>query len=153
MTFIEAYQRNIDKTRLQSKIASFLIAVILLVEVFSNLNDLFFSEYKWTETYFSLLKLLSIQVVVGISFAVRFFLLFLNKPKSILFSQIIWFIGWLSVFVYLWMFIFSQSNENLHSYWTISTSKNYLATIPYFYFLLSPIHQILHLIFAFIHRK
>lgn len=153
MTFIESYKQNLDKTRLLSQIASFLIAVILLVEVFSNIGVLFFTEYKWTEAYYSLLKILTFQVIVGIIFSIRFILLFLKKPNSVLYSQIVWLISWFSVFVYLWMFIFSQSNENSHSYWILSASKSYLATIPYFYLLISPIHQILHLFIAFFHRK
>lgn len=51
MTFVEQYKLNLKTTQFLSKIASFLIAVILLVEVFSNLHDLFFSEPKWTEAY------------------------------------------------------------------------------------------------------
>lgn len=153
MKFIESYKQNLDKTQLLSKVASFLIALILLAEVFSNVGVLFFIEYKWTEAYYNLVKIVSLQTVVGIIFAVRFILLFLKKPNSIWVSQIVWFIGWFSVLVYLWISIFSHSNENSHSYWTLSNSKNYLATIPYFYFLLSPIKQILHLGFAFFHRK
>jgi hypothetical protein len=155
MTLAENYKQNLDKTRLLSKMASFLIAVILLVEVFSNLKDLFFSEVKWTAAYFDLLKLLTMQALVGIIFTLRFVFLFLQKPKSVLFSQIIWFIGWLLVFAYFAiLFGFPWSgNQDGHIYFQLSIYKSLLALVPYFYLLLSPIHQILHLIIAFLHRK
>lgn len=152
MAFIESYKQNLDKTKLLSKLASFLIATILLVEVFSNLIDLPLSEFTWTEAWLSLLKTLSLQIVVGIVFSIRFILLFLNKPTSLLFSQIIWLIGLLSVLVYLAaMGMFNQSET--HIYYQLSANKTLLATIPYFYLFLSPLKQISTLIFSYFYRK
>ena len=152
MTFIESYKQNLEKTKLLSKLASFLIATILLVEVFSILIDLPFSEFEWTEAWVSLLKTLSLQTVVGIVFFIRFVLLFLNKPTSLLFSQIIWFVGWLSVlFFFTAIGLFNQSQT--HIYFQLPVYKTLFATIPYFYLFLSPIKQISTLIFSYFYRK
>lgn len=152
MAFIESYQQNLNKTKLLSKIASFLIAIILLIEVFSNLIDLPFSEFEWTEAWVSLLKTLSLQTVVGIIFSIRFILLFLNKSTSLLFSQIIWLVAWLSALIYLAaMGIFNQNDSHIH--YQLSVNKTLFATIPYFYLFLSPIRQISTLVFSYFSRK
>lgn len=154
MTFAEFYKQNLDKTRLLSKIASFLIAVILLIEVFSNFNDLFFSEYKWSEAWLSLLKTITMQAIVGVIFAFRFVFLFFGKPKSVWTLQTVWFVGWISIPIYIWVVAGSPFGRGeSHIMYQLSIYKSLPALIPYFYFLLSPIHQFLHLIIAFLHRK
>lgn len=156
MYFLESYQRNIRKTQFLSKIASFLIAVILLVEVFSNLNDLFFSEPKWTEAYYSFLKIIVSQAVVGIFFAFRLVLLFLNRPETIWYSLFIWLVCWLSVFAFFafnFGFPLEDYTSTVHLHYQLSIYKSLLAIIPYLYLFLSPIKQIITLIFAYFYRK
>lgn len=157
MNFIESYQQNLNKTRLLSKIASFLIAVIFLIEFFTNAYHFLIStNFGWTEPGRDLLTILIFQLVISLIFVTRFILFYLKKPKSIWTLQTVWFIGCIFIFAYLSIILgvpWKKSESTINVQYLLSVHQSFLVLIPFFYLYLSPIHQFLHLIFAFFHRK
>lgn len=165
MTFTESYKQNLDKIRFLSKLSAFLIAVILLIEVSTNLYQ-FISWSKLDNVNENLFKFKiahAFLIPITIIFIVRFFLLWFKSSKFIWFSLIAWLIGWLSIFIYYlvtqqMMFgsIFASVEMHcadcIYSLLFLWASKP-IAILLYLYLLLSPIHQILHLFISFFHRK
>lgn len=156
MTFTESYKQNLDKTRFLSKIASFLISAILLFDTTITLYNYLYvlPQYNLPSEYINEnwqidSTISTFQAFIAVLFTVRLVLLLLKKPKSVWLSQIIWLVGWLSIFAYL-LFIYSQCGKFsavCGNY--LSFPKGLLETIVGGYFFFSPIKEIWTLLACF----
>jgi hypothetical protein len=144
MKFTEGYRLNLNKTRWLSWLASFLIAAILLFDLSANLYEYFYllpaelinPENRWIDTI-----VFFFHGLIVVFFVYRLIRLRI-KSKSIFHFQIIWFIGWLLIFVYL-SFMYLQCGKFpavCGNYFSIP--KSLLEVILGGYFVFSPILQI-----------
>ena len=165
MAFIESYQQNLNKTKLLSKIASFLIAIILLTEVTTNIFE--FTSWSKLENVsgnlfeFKLAHLFLIPI--AIVFTIRFTLLWIKSKKFIWFNLFSWQIGWVLILAYYlttqkfyFGSIFTQFDihcaDCIYSLLFLWASKS-VAILLYSYLLFSPIKQVLILFVSLLNKK
>jgi hypothetical protein len=100
MVLVESYSKALQNTQLISKVSSFLIALLVFIEIlylhFRLLNNQnLFSEIL-NDTVFGVLFL----ILIFSSFALRFTFLWLRNANYVLLTQFLWLFGWLAIFAY-----------------------------------------------------
>lgn len=160
MKFIEKYKQTLDNIRLLSKISSFLIAVIVFLEIFENLYTwTYLAETEWVNQYWNRIFLsFAFQFLMALIFTIRFILLWIKGTKFIWLSQIVWLSGWLTIYsyqlvtakIYFGSFFGSRQSGCVDCmyYDTFLWASNGLFVMLFTYFLFSPIKQIMILIYA-----
>ncbi len=154
--WLDKYQKTFLETRLVSQLPTFLIALISLLSLYSNLRaGYLFPEY--VKTYWQYFWIpIAFHILVALFFGSRFVLLFFSSKKSFWFSQLFWIFGLITLFAWcaytkdsLYGFFyesFQVSNGAApsfsESYYDNFINSSYsLDTLGYAYFFLSPIRQ------------
>ena len=102
MKFIESYRNILTSARLFSKATSFLMAIFLMLEIFSSFYLYYFrAERNWLNDYWNnILVSLGFQTFISLTFLLRFALLNFKNCKFVWFAQFTWLLSWSSIIFY-----------------------------------------------------
>ncbi len=165
---LDEYQRNFLKTRIVSQLPTFLIALVSLLSLYTNLHAAYlFPEYVESNRQYFWIPV-AFHILAALFFSSRFVLLFFNSKKSFWLSQLFWLYGLITLFAWcaytkdspygffyeLFQFSYSSAPPSSHSYYTNFRNASYsLDALGSAYFFLSPIRQFIILIHSIIKAK
>lgn len=168
MKTLESYKEILNNARFFSKVSTFLIAVFLLSEIFWSVNSYFsLTEEEFNSSASWVWKMILIGIgfkaVITIIFLSRFILLSFKKTKFILISQIVWFLGFVTILFFKFFttkYLYGSFVKNdkfpcmdCFYYDTFLETSVFLTVILLAYLFLSPIKQIFIFLFALMSKE
>lgn len=159
MKYSEKYYKTFERTRLFSKIASFLITILVFAEII--ILPLTLSKAAQTvldDLKNEILVSFSFLILIAFIFSLRFIFLWFKSFKYLLFAQISWLLGWLSIYAYklvsakfffgsFWAGRGSDCIDCFYSQ-TFLFASNSLVIILLAYLIISPIKQLSTFIYS-----
>jgi len=165
MSFSESYLQIFSGMRLLSKISSFLIAISIFLNIFEILYfSIFHHNRGWINENLNIIFIsITFQIIIALIFTLRFVFLRFKRNKFIWFSQICWFIGWLTILSYqlvtakvLFGSFLGGRQDCMDCFYSdtfLWLFSDYLVLLFLAYLFLSPIKQLLTLLFALFRRE
>jgi hypothetical protein len=163
MKTLDEYRKYFDKIRFLSKLASFLLAISAFSSLYFFAIALSYAEPP-TQVFWNFVKednllvWLSFLIIILITFFARFICLFYKSDKSFRIGQILWSFGFILIFLYFISYYFLENNQQFDGFYhgekePFPYSIKSFQFFAFFYMLLSPIKELLTLIFAFIKSR
>jgi hypothetical protein len=165
MKFIESYKQNIFELRTLSKITSFFIAFIAFWEIGYNMWKYFYILVTPMAQRCSIVGFsVGFQILIAIFFLSRFIFLSPKNKKFIWLSQLSWLLGLLSIYAYQFAtqkyifgsFLTGNNSFCINEYYYLEffvIASPLMTFTLIFYFILSPIKQLLTLIYTFFNNQ
>jgi hypothetical protein len=155
----DKYRQIFEKGRIVSQISTFLVVFISFHSLWYFLLGFFQSEIDlispiWNDVEYRNDVVIAIvfHLLIGLSFSIRFVLLFFKKHKFVWFSQASWVIGITAIYAYMWLTRGGfPSNDHCMDCVYISTFRHASPSftgIALSYFIFSTLKQVLALSFS-----
>lgn len=160
--WFEQYQKLSQRTRFISQLGAFLIALSALLSLFDIVYFLHFINYLSVKGFFKVNGLptaVIFQTIVLTVFALRFVLLFFKSEKTFKISQFLWLFGFIILVIYWYISRPEPPEPGAFGFYStfpepiFSHAARIFDGFGVFYLILSPVKNVITLLFTLIKSK